>query len=235
MNKNKQKQLQRSFWCVQHFNFTENLSSAELGELIKFMHLETYQKGEYVFLSGDPSTTVYSLLYGSVQLNHQTAQGRQFTLTIIKEGEIFGETSLAGEEKRRWTAQAVENSTLCAIQKNDFLHFSRSNPKMTLGITKLLHQQIIGLENKLEELIFKNMEARLAHTLLWLAERFGECRGTSVAIRLKLTNQDLAHLIGAARETVSSIIAQWKRQGVLSKTGGKIHLHHKETLKSIDS
>ena len=115
----------RRFWCVENFNFVDVLTPQESEHLRRTMRSVEYQAGETVYFPGDPSDTLYTLHHGRVRLAYLDESGRRLTLAIINPGELFGETALAGEEKRRWIAETLEDTVLCIIHKDDFLRLAR--------------------------------------------------------------------------------------------------------------
>lgn len=223
----------KRFWCVENFSMADVLTEEERAELHEYMQFVRYKAGETIYFPGDPSRTVYSLRDGRVRLAYLDEQGHRLTIAIIGRGQVFGETALAGEEKRSWIAEALEDSVLCIISKGDLLGFAERNPKLALRISKLIGERLIEIENKLEDLLFKGVNARLSRTLLKLAEQYGEREADGVRIRFRLTHQELAHLIGAARETTSTALGEMERQGLIRKGRGAILLRDLERLRQM--
>ncbi len=223
----------RRFWCVENFNFVDVLTPKELEELRRTMRSVAYRAGETVYFPGDPSDTLYTLHHGRVRLAYLDESGRRLTLTIINPGELFGETAITGEQRRRWIAETLEDTVVCIIHKGDFLRLAQNNPRLALKITKLLGERLVEIENKLEDLLFKGVNARLARTLLQLVQKHGESEADGVRIGLKLTHEELAHLIGSTRETTSLALGELERQGLLRKQRGIIIVRDVERLKQL--
>ncbi len=205
------------FWCVQEFSLAEALDARQQGELNAFMQHVHYEKGETIYFPGDPSDTVYTLHKGRVRLDYLDESGKRLTFAIVGPGQVFGETALAGEERRRWIAEAMEDTTLCIVHKNDLMRFAQANPQFALTITKLIGARMVEVENKLENLLFRGVRARLANTLLALADEYGTEIDEGVHIRLGLTHQELAHLIGSTRETTSATLGDLEDEGIIQK------------------
>jgi len=212
----------KRFWCVERFSMADALSRAERNALHERMKFTRYQSGQTVYLPGDLSDTVYSVREGCIHLAYLDERGRRLTFSIVKRGQVFGETALMGETKRRWIAEAIEDSTLCIVAKADLLRFAQGNPRFALNITKIVGRRMVEIENKLEDLLFKSVSARLSHTLLRLVEKFGLPDPLGTRIDLKLTHQDLASLIGATRETTSTALGRFERQGLIAKGHSRI-------------
>lgn len=223
----------KRFWCVENFSLADVLTEEERAELHKHMQFVRYKAGETIYFPGDPSRTVYSIREGRVRLAYLDEQGHRLTFAIIGRGQVFGEMALAGEQRRNWIAEAIEDSVLCIISKSDLLGFAERNPKLALRINKMLGDRLLEIENKLEDLLFRSVNARLSRTLLKLAEQYGEQEADGVRIRLRLTHQELAHLIGAARETTSATLGDLERRGLIRKGRGTILLRDLERLRKM--
>jgi CRP-like cAMP-binding protein len=223
----------KRFWCVDNFSLADVLTEEERAELHKHMQFVHYKAGETIYFPGDPSRTVYSIRDGCVRLAYLGEQGHRLTFAIIGRGQVFGEMALAGEQKRGWIAEAMEDSVLCIISKSDLLGFAERNPKLALRINKMLGDRLLEIENKLEDVLFRGVNARLSRTLLKLAEQYGEQEADGVRIRFRLTHQELAHLIGAARETTSAALGDLERRGLIRKGRGAILLRDLERLRQV--
>jgi CRP/FNR family transcriptional regulator len=209
----------------------DTLSVSDREILHTQMEFADYRAGEVVYFPGDPSETVYSVREGKVRLTYLDESGRRLTFAIVGRGQLFGESALAGEESRNWLAEAVEDTTVCIIQRDDLLDFAANNPDLSLRIGKEVGDRLSEIENKLEDLLFKNVHARLSTTLLNLSESFGERDGEGIRLQFRVTHQELANLIGATRETTSLALGDLERDGLLEKERGSITLKDPEKLR----
>lgn len=220
------------FWCVESFDLAEALTDQELKVLMQSVKLIHYFSGETIYFPGDSSETIYCLVDGRVGLSMVNNEGKHFTFAIVGHGQIFGESALVGEETRRWHAESLTDSNLCIVHRREFMQFARNNPRFALGITKLINNRLIEFENKVEDLVFLSADARLATTLLKLAEQFGVEEGAGVCIPFKLPNRELAKLIGASRETTSTLMVALKRQAIVTKHKGMLLIHDIQALEN---
>lgn len=223
----------KRFWCVENFSLADVLDPEEREELHLYMQYVNYKAGETIYFPGDPSDTVYTLHRGRVRLAYLDEDGRRLTFAIMGTGQVFGETALVGEDRRRWIAEAMEDCTLCMVPKKDLLRFAEGNPRLALSITKLVGNRMVDVENKLEDLLFKGVRERLARTLLRLGEEFGTVEEKGSKTSVAVTHQELAHLIAATRETTSTILGELEREGLLSKARGKIVLNDPVGLRDL--
>lgn len=221
------------FWCIENFSMAETLNAEDRSALHDQMEFAEYNAGEAIYFPGDPSDTVYSVRHGRVRLTYLDETGKRLTFAFVGRGQLFGETALAGEESRNWLAEAVEDTTVCIIHKDDLLSFAARNPALALRIGKEVGERLAALENKLEDMLFKSVSERLSLTLLKLSEEFGDVDAEGVRIRFNVTHQELANLIGATRETTSLALADFERDGLLTKQRGKITLKDLDRLRKL--
>ena len=219
------------FWCVENFSLADVLTHEEREEMHQFMQFKNYKAGETIYFPGDPNDTVYSIHDGRVRLAYLDESGKRLTLSIMSQGQVFGETTLAGESKQRWIAEAMEDSVFCMIPRDVLIRFAERNPKLALKINKLVGERQVAIENKLTSLLFKGVRERLAQTLLQLAEDYGESEKGSIQLSIKITHQDLAYLIGSTRETTSTILGEFERDGLVNKSRERIRIQDEDGLR----
>jgi CRP-like cAMP-binding protein len=157
-------------WPAKEVAVESALKGAALDRLIK-PHLGgakskrlVYSKGEYIFLPGDPSDTVYLITKGRVKLSYPApgGEGGPLTLSVLGEGELFGEMALVGAERRELMAQALERTSIWAIEKESFLRLLRGSPSLALQVMELFIRRLRLLEERMLELFFHDPLARLA-------------------------------------------------------------------------
>lgn len=216
-------------WSIKKFDFFEVLAEQETQALAQRMHVAEYRKRETIYFDGDPSDTVYLIRRGKVRLSTLDEQGNRLSLHLLKKGDIFGVMALAGQQKRNWTASAIQKTTLVMIHKDDLFKFQLTNPKLGLKITKLVGKHTLYIENKLQDLMFKGVKERLIHTLSKLAKNHGESKASQITI--KITQQELAQLVGATRESVSPALGELEQSGAINREYGKIIIKDKLKLK----
>lgn len=220
-------------WCMENFDLLRHLSMLERERLRRLVRTLRYKRGESIYLPGDPGDTIYFLRKGRVKLAYLDESGKRLTLMIRQKGEPFGEVALAGEEERKLIAEALDNIELCAISTSTLLRFAQENPSLSLTISKLVGLRLSEIENRLEDLLFKDVPTRLARLLVKLCEGFGEGAGEHQhVIPLKLTHQDIADLIGSARETTSIVLGEFEEEGLIEKERTHIIIHDLEGLRA---
>lgn len=229
----KRKRLtEKHFWCLERLDFAEVLSRDEHRALLERMHFSEHRAGEVIYFAGDPSASVYLVYRGEVQLKSMDEDGNQLTLALLKPGNLFGLMALAGEEARNWTAEAASDATLCALHRDDLLRLERANAELAIRVSTLVGERVVAIENKLRDLLFKGVHERLAGTLVRLAHQCGQPSGAARGVRLEITHQELADLIGATRESVSPALGDLEDEGLIEKRYGSIIIEDVERLKA---
>lgn len=121
-----------------------------------------YRQGEYVYLPGDPSDAVYLIIKGRVKLSSPGRDGRPLPLSILGEGEIFGEMALVGAERRELMAEVLERSSIWAIEKESFLRLLQGNATLSLQIMEVFIHRLKLLQERVMELLFQDPLAKLS-------------------------------------------------------------------------
>jgi len=190
-----------------------------------------YQKGEVIYQPGDIDDSLYYIKSGKVKLAYLDESGRKLTLTILGEGEIFGEMVLIGRRKRDLMAQVLQEAVIYEIERTRFLALLRRDPELALEVMELFGRRTREIERKLEDLVFKDIPTRLSRQILKLIEEHGVETKEGIQIDFKITHKELADLIGSARENTTSALNRLAREGILDKRRYRIIVKDEERLK----
>jgi CRP/FNR family transcriptional regulator, cyclic AMP receptor protein len=203
--------------CALHeYELFKDLNPAELELLGKRSQATIVPKREYIFTPDSPSDAVYMLKKGRVRISRLSETGKHFTLVILEPGDIFGENAIFGDEPRRNFAEALDDAHICLIDKRDFETIAAQNPRMSLKLAQIVEQRLEEAQEQMENLVFYDVQTRLARLLLKLADIHGKrVEQGAVQIDLKLTHEDIASLIGSTRETTSKILNEFKAAGYI--------------------
>src|SRR5690606_4423070 len=145
--------------------------------------------------------------------------GREKTLALLGTGEFFGEMALLDEGPRSAIAETLEPTTLYHLHRNDFMATLTEYPSIALQIIRALSRRIRQTNAQVMDIVFRDVRGRVASTLGELCDRHGVATDAGVRIDLKLTHQELANLVGTARETVSRILAELQDARCLTVDG----------------
>jgi CRP/FNR family transcriptional regulator len=166
-------------------------------------------------MPGDSSDQVYLLRSGRVKICKSTPEGKEWILTLVEPGEIFGELALTGEEARQDTAEAVEDVVLATVRREHVLWLAGRKPTLALRLMKVVGDRRRQMETRVEWVLFAGVHRRLVELLIELAKRYGVPVPEGLALRVQLSQKEIAHLIGSTRETTSSTLNQLRKAGLI--------------------
>ncbi|HWM85078.1 MAG TPA: Crp/Fnr family transcriptional regulator [Kofleriaceae bacterium] len=223
----------RTLWYLKKIPILAELGPEVLARLSERIQLREVRRREVVYLPGDPGNSMFIVNGGRIKISKVTRDGKALTLNYVGPSEVFGETCLIEGGPREEMAEAMENSMITELERNDVERLLQNHAQLGYQMTRILAQRRRELENKLETLVFRDVTSKLAELLLALAEEYGveDSRGTMVA--LKITHQELANLIGSTRETVSLTLSQFKRKHLICTEGRKVIISDAESLRAL--
>ena len=224
---------QRALWYLKKIPLLTDLPAEAMTRLAEAVEINEVRRRQVVYLPGDPGRSVYFVNGGRVKISKVTRDGKELTLAYRGPGDLFGELAMIDGGPREEMAEAMENALLTEMERGDFERLIQTQPLLGLRLARLLTQRRRDIENKIENLVFKDVNSKLAELLIRLGNEFGvdDARGTLVA--LKITHQEMANLIGSTRETVSLTLSQLKRKGLIKTDGRKVIIADREGLKAL--
>ncbi|MFM9151622.1 MAG: Crp/Fnr family transcriptional regulator [Candidatus Planktophila sp.] len=176
-------------------------------------------KGGILFKEGDSGEHVYVIVEGKLKLGTSSGDGRENLLSILGPGEMFGELSLFDPGPRTSTATAVTDSKLLSLSHAKLIPWLRENPDVSLQLLARLAQRLRRTNEAVGDLVFSDVPGRVAKALLDLGERFGKESPEGLFVHHDLTQEELAQLVGASRETVNKALADFAGRGWLRLDG----------------
>jgi CRP/FNR family cyclic AMP-dependent transcriptional regulator len=174
------------------------------------VHLD---RGERLFAEGDTGDKLYIILSGKIKLTKAAPDGRENLLSVHGPGEMFGELSLFDPIPRTSSASAVTNTRLAAIAHDDLRAWLSSRPEVAMHLLQALAQRLRRINEVKADLVFTDVPGRVAKALLDLADRFGVLTPDGIQVNHDLTQEELAQLVGASRETVNKALADFAARG----------------------
>jgi CRP-like cAMP-binding protein len=148
-------------------------------------------------------------------------------------GEIFGLAEVARGGRRAVGAIACERSTVVAVSRDGFREFVSARPKAALLCLQVLASRLRGLSNVIVNLVADEVDTRIAKLILRLGARYGRREGAIIHLDIPLTHQEIADMVGTTRQTVSSVLSRFKRDGVLSIDTHRIQIESEELLAGL--
>jgi CRP-like cAMP-binding protein len=208
-------------------------SPAEIERLVSFSHARAYGAGEVIFEKGSPGQGLMAVLSGRVRISSPSPEGREIVLNIIHPGQIFGEIALLDGKERTADATAMEACELLILERRDFVPFLEKHPDICLRLIAVLCERLRRTTEQVEDVLFLDLQARLAKTLLHLVDAHGRPVSNGVALGAKLSQRDLANMIGASRESVNRQLSLWEEEGLISRDRGAITILDSAALQML--
>jgi CRP-like cAMP-binding protein len=210
----------------------EPLSSEEIEHLngqLPDVHLEA---GEIFYSPEDRSERLFVLWKGRVRV-YKTADGREFTLAVVEAGTVFGEMALTAQRLQEAYAQAMEESEVSVIRREDLERLILEKPEVGLQIVHLLSERLRRYETRLEDVTLKGVTARLASLILLLVESEGVVTGQQHYLKIPThyTHQHLATMVGTNREAVTRAFAELQDEGIVELRRRLIYIADAEALR----
>jgi CRP-like cAMP-binding protein len=202
-------------WYLKQCSLFEQLTPIETRHLEAQAVTRTFKPRATIYLPTEQSHCVLVLVRGRVKIKTLVADGREAILAFIEEGELFGELALVDTEPRNEFAEAVLESLVLALPRDALLWVMDRRPDVALSITKLVGFRRRRIENRLRNILFRSTRDRVLALLVELLETYGEPGGGRWVIRLPLSHQELASLIGATRESVTLTLNQLQSEGLI--------------------
>ena len=187
-------------------------------------------KGSVLFAEGDGGDQLYVIAEGKLKLGTSSGDGRENLLSILGPGEMFGELSLFDPGPRTSTATAVTDVKLLSLGQEKLLPWLAENPKVALQLLARLAQRLRRTNEAVGDLVFSDVPGRVAKALIDLGERFGKKTEEGLFVHHDLTQEELAQLVGASRETVNKALADFAGRNWLKLDGRAVLITDFERL-----
>ncbi|MDY5129355.1 Crp/Fnr family transcriptional regulator [Actinotignum urinale] len=185
------------------------MDEASLEELGGMLTETSLRRGESLFHEGDKGDRLYVITEGKVKLSHTSDDGRENLLAVLGPGEIIGELSLFDLGARSSSVTAITPTHLFSLSHKDMSAFLETHPTLAMSMLREMAKRLRNTNENLADLVFSDVPGRVAKALLDLAKRFGERTAEGMYVAHDLTQEELAHLVGASRETVNKSLADF--------------------------
>ncbi|MCX7773795.1 MAG: Crp/Fnr family transcriptional regulator [Clostridia bacterium] len=207
--------------CAERVTIFSSLDNQELSKVVSLIMHREYHKGEIVVFEGEALDSLVIINEGQVKAFRTTQDGREQILHIFSEGDFFGERNLLRDHTSPYSVEALDRTHICLIHKRDFQQLVRDYPDIAVKIMEVLCERLDRLENTIEAMGTRTVEARVSAVLLEFAEKYGtdHCKGTLIS--LPLNREGIAQYIGLTRETVSRKMSQLQDEGIIQMIGNK--------------
>ncbi len=198
------------------------LDDKALEDISRMSVRQTYKKDNMVLIEEEIGSTMFIILRGRVKISRISDEGREVILSILVDGDFFGEMSILDGQTRSANAVTLEDSELMLIQRENFLRILRDYPQVAINLLKELAHRLRRSDEQIKSLSLQNAMGKVASTLLRIADDSGIIKHGQVEISQLPPQQDLANMAGTSRETISRVIKSLGQMGYVKKVGSKL-------------
>lgn len=210
-----------------------HLSDAATRAMAAITSSAAYPKGATLFVEGQPARGVFILCNGRVKLSTSSADGKTLILRIAEPGEVLGLPATVTGTCYELTADVIEPAQANFIARNDFLNFLKDNGEAALRVAQQLGETYHSAISEMRTIgLSHSAGEKLARFLLEWAANYPEDKG-QVRIKLTLTHEEIAQMIGSSRETVTRLLADFRKKQLLQVTGSTLLIKNKSALESL--
>ena len=198
--------------------------------LISQMQTESFPRGTTIFDEGEPGDTLYIIIEGKVKLARHAPDGRENLLSVMGPSDMFGELSIFDPGPRTSSAVCVTEVNAATMDSEMLRTWINDHPEISQQLLRVLARRLRRTNASLADLIFTDVPGRVAKTLLQLANRFGTHEGGALRVNHDLTQEEIAQLVGASRETVNKALATFAQRGWIRLEGKSVVIVDTEHL-----
>lgn len=220
-----------SLWFLENVDVTSIFCPQKLGSGTMNTHIQKkFKKGEYIYVPNEHADRIYFLTEGRVKIGAYGEGGKEITKAILSNGEVFGELSLIGADKRRDFAYVMEPTTLCVITVDEMKSLMREYSGLQLFLMKIMGNRVLEMEHRLESLVFRDSRTRIVDYLINLAHKKGQRVGYETLVRRFLTHQEIANLTATSRQTVTTVLNELRGKNLITFNRKRLLIRDLEEL-----
>ncbi len=226
--------LAEKLGLLRELDLFAGLSDADIEAIGHATTMTQCIRGQRIASPDDPPDRIHIVKKGKVRVYRVTPDGKQLTLDIYEKGTILGDMELLGQQRLPDAyAEAVDEAVVCTITPDELRRLVQRFPIIGVNVISHLSKRLGDAERELEAMAYARVGQRLARRLVDLAARFGVPAGGGTRIEARLTQQELAELIGTTRETLAHTISDFRRRGLLDHEKHSVTIRDAERLARI--
>jgi len=210
---------------LRSYSIFSSLNDDELSELADLSIEHSFMSNEFIFWDGDAPDWFYIVAEGKVKVLKHSSLGKEFVIAFFSPGEMFGEVAVFENKPYPASAQAVTETKVVGVKREDFLSFLANRPQVALRIINVLAGRLRDAQGRLRDLAGERVEQRLASVLLMLSAKLGPT--------LAFTRQEIADMVGTTTETAIRVMSHLKDRGIISSVRGKVIVLDEEKLRLL--
>lgn len=209
-------------WDFKSNSVINNLPPDEFEVLTENMSTQVYKKSEIIFREGAFATGIFFIKEGKAKKYKVDKDGREQIIYVANTGEILGYHALLAEERYFDSAAVLEDSEIAFIPKEDFFEVLENSKVLPMRLLKTLSHEFFVLANSITLFAQRSVRERFAMQLILMREKYKENFTPGMAVVINMSREDLASLVGTARENILRVLKDFKEEGILETKGRKI-------------
>jgi CRP-like cAMP-binding protein len=208
----------------------QGIDPAAVSALTSQLHHVDFRSGQTIFAEGEPGDRLYVIVSGKVKIGRCSPDGRDGLLTILGPSDMFGELSIFDPGPRTSSATTVTEVRVVSMDRDAVTAWIAQNPGIAERMLRVLARRLRRTNHNLADLIFTDVPGRVAKQLLALAQRFGTQEGDGLRVTHDLTQEEIAQLVGASRETVNKVLGDFAHRDWIRLDGKSVLICDCESL-----
>ena len=222
---------------LRSISLCENMNDEEIKAISEHCRIKSYKKKNVIFLESDPGNMLYLISSGRVKITKLNEEGNEVILTILSDGDYFGEMSLSDDHDRNANAIAMDDVELLTVTKNEFVNLLIHNSTLSLNLLKTFAIRLRVTDIRMKSFFLDDAQKKVIITLYNLAEKMGVIDGKDMLIEEVPNQTDLANLTGISRETLSRIVNKFEINDIIERSGKNIKIlkYHGFVQRFIDN
>lgn len=221
------------FWFLSPSDFLGRMSPSERAALLALAKIRTYRQRDRIFRAGSPGENIYLLAEGRVKIFGLSSLGKEIILWFCFPGEVFGLAEMVRGGPREVYAEACSDCRVHVVGQRDFKQFLAVHPITAMLVIDLLSCRLRVLGDVVQNLTADDVTTRVVKLLLRLCARYGRAVAHDIHLDIRFTHQEMADMIGATRQTVTTVMSELRRKGVLSVEDHYICVRRPELLQGM--
>ncbi|MBE3578923.1 MAG: Crp/Fnr family transcriptional regulator [Caldanaerobacter subterraneus] len=213
--------------------YFSELEDEKLEKLHNIATLKPVKKGCIIFTEGQKGEAIYFVKIGKIKISKISSVGKEYTIKIMEEGDVFGESTLFIGGEYPATAEAIEDSEILELKNKDIEDLILKDTQIALSIIKILAKRLKYIAVVIENLALRDSVGRTASILLTFARERGMSTKEGILVEIDLKRQELANLAGTSRENITRILSQMDRDGIIKLGKDKILIKDLEELRKM--
>jgi CRP/FNR family transcriptional regulator, cyclic AMP receptor protein len=213
-----------------------NMSDQSVAALDAIKFTGVYPKGSLLFVEGEQPRGIFIVCSGRAKLTTSSTEGRVLIVKIAEPGEVLGASATILGKPYEVSAETIEPSQLNFIKREDFLRFLNSDAEVCMHAAQQLSEKYHSAQREIRSLgLSQTTGEKLAKLLLDWCDRNGEVTTKGVRLKVLLTHEEMAQMIGTTRETVTRLLSEFKRRKILEVKGSTVLVTNKHELEGLVS